>query len=147
VKEDTIEKCTFLCGPGFHRGATVPEVKGLIREGKMAVPAACASLLAIDKIRELGLLKRGGATSDDLTDDDAAAAAAAASSAASFSSTAATAGDADEEEQIIDDEDGALPFLVNKALVSECLLFPLPLPLPFCLCVCEGGRGDYRGER
>lgn len=84
-----------------HRGVTVPEVKGLIREGKMTVPAACASLLAIDKIRELGLLKRGGATSNS-TD----ASSASSSSAASVSSSAATADDTDEEEQIIDDEDG-----------------------------------------
>ncbi|GAB5033773.1 nudix family protein [Nannochloropsis oceanica] len=42
-----------------HRGVGEGEVRRLIREGRMTVPAACASLLALEKLRELGLLKAG----------------------------------------------------------------------------------------
>ena len=43
-----------------HRGVGEGEVRRLIREGRMTVPAACASLLALEKLRELGLLKPKG---------------------------------------------------------------------------------------
>lgn len=43
-----------------HREVTLVEVRRLIRKGKMTVPGACASLLAMEKLRALKLLGKEG---------------------------------------------------------------------------------------
>lgn len=41
----------------IHRGVTLEETRRLIRQGKMTVPAALTCLLAVERLRELGLVE------------------------------------------------------------------------------------------
>lgn len=41
----------------IHRGVTLEETRRLIRQGKMTVPAALTCLLAVERLRELGLIE------------------------------------------------------------------------------------------